>query len=203
MKRKILAFVLAFIMLTVPVLCSCEKDDEENGNMPADYKVTHTARIEIRGYGVIELELYGEEAPITVENFVSLANSGFYEGLTFHRIIDGFMMQGGGFDIDGVQKRCATIKGEFQENGVKNTIKHERGVISMARSNHPDSASSQFFIVHDVADWLDGAYAAFGRVTSGIEIVDKICTEAQPIDGNGSIAVSDRPIIVSVTVVAK
>lgn len=160
------------------------------------FKVTHHVNIEIEGYGTIHLELYGEEAPKTVENFVKLAEEGYYDGLTFHRIIKGFMMQGG----DG--KDTESIYGEFKSNGFDNDIKHKRGAISMARTNDPDSATGQFFIVHTTegAEHLNGDYAAFGMVTSGIEIVDKICNEATPYDNNGSIASSQQPVIKSVTV---
>ena len=200
MKLKIFTLILALLMLALPCLVSCA-DEEAGDDTEPTHKATHTAKIEIDGYGIIELELYGEEAPITVQNFVSLAESGFYEGLTFHRIIDGFMMQGGGYDESGEERRTYSITGEFSNNGINNSIRHTRGVISMARSNSMNSASSQFFIMHDVADWLDGSYAAFGKVTSGMDIVDRICTEAEPIDSNGSIPVSQRPTIKSVTVV--
>lgn len=201
MKRKLLALLLALTMLILPTLCSCATEEEDDEFDP--YEVTHTATIEIENYGIIELELYRNAAPITVDNFISLASEGFYDGLTFHRIIDGFMMQGGGFDTTGAERRSTSIVGEFPKNGVDNPIKHKRGVISMARANSMNSASSQFFIMHQAAEHLDGLYAAFGKVTSGIEVVDKICTEAQPIDGNGSIRVADRPVIKTVTVVEK
>ena len=166
-------------------------------------EVTHTARIEIENYGVIELELYGNMAPITVANFEKLANEGFYNGLTFHRIIKGFMAQGGCPKGNGSGDSGTDIKGEFLQNRVINTLTHERGVISMARSNEPDSGSCQFFIVHQTSSYLDGAYAAFGRVTSGIEIVDRLCEDAKPTDGNGSIAKDAQPVIKSITVEAK
>ncbi len=201
MKRKLLALLLALTMLILPALCSCATEEEDDEFDP--YEVTHTATIEIENYGIIELELYRNAAPITVDNFISLASEGFYDGLTFHRIIDGFMMQGGGFDTTGAERRSTSIVGEFPKNGVDNPIKHKRGVISMARATPMNSASSQFFIMHQAAEHLDGLYAAFGKVTSGIEIVDRICTEAQPIDGNGSIRVADRPVIKTVTVVEK
>lgn len=143
--------------------------------------------IEMENGAKIELELYPEAAPITVANFESLVKAGFYNGLTFHRIIPGFMIQGGdplGNGMGGAEKK---IKGEFRANGVKNDLKHERGVISMARSFDPNSASSQFFIMHADAPHLDGQYAAFGRVVSGIETVDEIA--AIPTD------YSDRPKI--------
>ena len=159
------------------------------------------AELEIKDYGTITVKLDGTAAPITVENFVTLAKSGFYDGLTFHRIIPGFMMQGGDPTGTGGGKADKTIKGEFAANGHENPISHTRGTISMARSNHPDSASSQFFIVHeDNTESLDGKYAAFGYVTEGIEVVDAICKAAEPIDGNGGIAAEDQPVITSITI---
>ena len=130
--------------------------------------------IEMEDGGVIRLELYPDIAPITVDNFVSLVKKGFYDGLIFHRVISGFMIQGGDPKGPGMGGPGYTIKGEFRANGVVNNIKHERGVISMARSMMPDSAGSQFFIMHADAPHLDGQYAAFGRVIEGIEEVDKI-----------------------------
>ena len=130
--------------------------------------------IEMEDGGVIRLELYPDIAPITVDNFVSLVKKGFYDGLIFHRVISGFMIQGGDPQGTGMGGPGYTIKGEFKANGVVNNIKHERGVISMARSMMPDSAGSQFFIMHADAPHLDGQYAAFGRVIEGIEEVDKI-----------------------------
>ncbi len=130
--------------------------------------------IEMEDGGVIRLELYPDIAPITVDNFVSLVRKGFYDGLIFHRVISGFMIQGGDPKGTGMGGPGYTIKGEFKANGVVNNIRHERGVISMARSMMPDSAGSQFFIMHADAPHLDGQYAAFGRVIEGIEEVDKI-----------------------------
>ncbi len=124
----------------------------------------------------IRLELYPEIAPITVANFVKLATDGFYDGLTFHRIIPGFMIQGGDPDGNGTGGPGYQIKGEFSSNGIKNDLKHKRGVISMARAMDPDSAGSQFFIMHDDADYLDGQYAAFGKVIDGMEEVDRIAS---------------------------
>lgn len=166
---------------------------------------TQYAHIEIEGYGTIVVELDSEEAPITVENFVKLANEGFYNGLTFHRIIEGFMMQGGCPEGDGTGG-TTPIKGEFTKNGVDNTISHKRGVISMARrggypdSNYYDTGSCQFFIVHQDSSHLNGKYAAFGYVVSGMEIVDKICTEVKPTDSNGTIPKDKQPIIKSITI---
>ncbi len=132
--------------------------------------------IEMEDGGVIRLELYPDVAPITVDNFVSLVRKGFYDGLIFHRVISGFMIQGGDPKGTGMGGPGYTIKGEFKANGVVNNIRHERGVISMARSMMPDSAGSQFFIMHADAPHLDGQYAAFGRVIEGIEEVDKIAS---------------------------
>ena len=129
--------------------------------------------IEMENGGVMKGELYEDIAPITVENFVKLAKDGFYDGLTFHRIMEGFMMQGGDPNGDGTGGAEETIKGEFSENGVDNPLSHTRGAISMARSQMPDSASSQFFIVHEDSPHLDGQYAAFGYVTEGMDVVLK------------------------------
>ena len=136
----------------------------------------------------IKIELYPQIAPITVENFISLVKDGFYDGLTFHRVIPGFMIQGGCPDGTGMGGPGHTIKGEFLSNGVENTLRHTRGVLSMARANNPDSAGSQFFIMHADAPHLDGQYAAFGKVVEGMEAVDEIA--AVPTD------YSDRPRVV-------
>lgn len=165
-----------------------------------EFKATKHAQIEIKNYGTISLELYGEEAPITVNNFVKLANEGFYNGLTFHRIISGFMIQGGDPNGDGTGGSTENIKGEFSQNGVQNRILHTRGTISMARSSENDSASSQFFIMQQDATHLDGAYAAFGRVTSGLEIVDKICENTPVTDSNGTVTAENQPVITSIKI---
>ena len=134
------------------------------------------AKIEMENGGEITLELYPETAPITVENFVKLAKEGFYDGLLFHRVIEGFMIQGGDPTGTGMGGPGYQIKGEFAANGVKNPLKHTRGVISMARSARPDSAGSQFFIMHRDAPHLDGQYAAFGKMTDGFEVLDEIAS---------------------------
>ena len=154
-----------------------------------------------RDYGTIKLELDADTAPVTVSNFIQLAEDGFYDGLTFHRIISGFMIQGGDPLGDGTGGSDEEIKGEFAQNGVENDISHDRGVISMARSNDPDSASSQFFIVHEDSQFLDGSYAAFGHVTDGIEIVDEICEDTPVQDGDGTVDPDDQPVITSVKVI--
>lgn len=166
-----------------------------------DASLTYYADIEIEDYGTITVLLDQEAAPVTVENFVTLAESGFYDGLTFHRIIEGFMMQGGDPNGDGTGGSDETIVGEFTDNGHDNNLSHTRGAISMARSNEYDSASSQFFIVHeDSSASLDGQYAVFGYVTEGMEIVDEVCETAEPTDSNGSIASDEQPIITSITI---
>ena len=131
--------------------------------------------IEMENGGKIVAELYPEVAPITVNNFVSLASKGFYDGLIFHRVISGFMIQGGDPQGIGIGGPGYSIKGEFAGNGVKNDLSHSRGVLSMARTMAPNSAGSQFFIMHEDAPHLDGQYAAFGKVIEGIEVVDEIC----------------------------
>ena len=160
----------------------------------------HHAVIAIKDYGSIEVELDADTAPITVTNFVKLAQDGFYDGLTFWRIIDGFMMQGGDPKGDGTGGADETIKGEFSSNGVKNDISHVRGTISMARSSDPDSASSQFFIVQSDSTFLDGDYAAFGHVTEGMDVVDQICKDAKPTDDNGTIKADEQPVIESIQI---
>ena len=161
---------------------------------------TYIANIDVEGYGVISCQLDASVAPKTVENFVNLAESGFYDGLTFHRIIDGFMIQGGDPNGNGTGGSSETIEGEFKENGFENNLSHVRGTISMARSQTFNSASSQFFIVHEDATFLDGQYAAFGSVLSGMDIVDEICKDAKPTDNNGTIPPEQQPVIRSIKI---
>lgn len=165
-----------------------------------DKKLTYFATIDIKDYGKITVELDHKTAPVTVANFVNLAQEGFYDGLTFHRIMEGFMMQGGDPEGTGFGGADHNIVGEFSENGYKNDIKHKRGVISMARSTALDSASSQFFIMHEDKDFLDGKYAAFGHVTEGMDVVDAVCEAAKPTDDNGTIPAAEQPIINSITI---
>ncbi len=175
-------------------------DNQQDEVLVINYHVV----MEIENYGTIELELDSSAAPRTVNNFVTLVKRGFYDGLTFHRIIDGFMIQGGDPQGDGTGGSDKKIIGEFKANGVDNPISHKRGVISMARSsNDYNSARSQFFIVQKDSTYLDGNYAAFGYVTSGMDVVDKIAADAKPIDDNGKIAKEDQPVILSVTVTAE
>ena len=190
MKKKILLIVILLLFIT-----GCNTKTKENSKM---LKGKHNIEITIKDYGVIKVELDADNAPITVTNFVSLVKSGFYDGLTFHRIIKDFMIQGGDPLGNGTGGSEETIKGEFKNNGVNNTISHVRGVISMARGQDYDSASSQFFIVHKDSTFLDDEYAAFGHVTEGMEIVDKICEDANPTDDNGTIEKENQPIIESI-----
>lgn len=162
----------------------------------------HHATIKIEGYDeLIELELDGDSAPVTVQNFIELANLGFYDGLTFHRIINGFMMQGGDPEGNGTGGSGQNIIGEFSSNGYDNELQNIRGAIAMARSSDPDSASSQFFIVQEDSPHLDGEYAVFGHVTSGMDIVDEICAAANPTDNKGTIAAKDQPVIEDITII--
>lgn len=160
--------------------------------------------ISFKDYGKMELELDADVAPITVTNFIKLVESEFYNGKTMHRIIDGFMIQGGDPNADGTGGLNETIKGEFSSNGVENNISHTRGVISMARTNDMNSASCQFFIVQKDSPHLDGNYAAFGKVTSGIEIVDDIVKDVARLgDDNGLIPKDKQPIIEYIKVIDK
>ena len=161
----------------------------------------HHVTIDVKDYGTISLELDADTAPISVTNFINLAKDGFYDGLTFHRIISGFMIQGGDPKGNGTGGSDETIKGEFSGNGVENNISHVRGTISMARSQDMDSASSQFFIVQSDSTYLDGQYAGFGTVTEGMDIVDQICKDTPVQDSNGTVSASDQPVIESIKVI--
>ena len=199
-------FALALcLILTLGCLTACgENGSSASPNKKGDGKYskgTHHAVIEVKNYGTIELELDADTAPITVENFCTLANDGFYDGLTFHRVISGFMIQGGDPDHNGTGGSDEEIKGEFSANGVDNDIAHVRGVISMARATPYDSASSQFFIMHQDAPHLDGQYAAFGRVTKGIDVVDKIAANTPVIDANGTVLFENQPVITKITII--
>lgn len=195
MKRSKIWLAMLCVAALVFALVGCGGTEEST---VADG--LHHVQIEVKDYGTISLELDSSAAPITVENFLSLAKDGFYDGLTFHRIMDGFMIQGGDPDGNGTGGSEKKIKGEFSENGVENPISHQRGVISMARALDPDSASSQFFICQQDSTFLDGQYAAFGHVTEGMEIVDAICKDAKPTDNNGTIPADQQPVITKVTV---
>ena len=206
MKRKI--GIAAAIILALFVVTGCQKQEEtpkksEQKKTAASEELlsgTHHAEIQVKDYGTITVELDADTAPITVTNFVNLAKDGFYDNLTFHRIMDGFMIQGGDPNGDGTGGADQTIKGEFSSNGVENEISHTRGTISMARAQDPDSASSQFFIVQEDSDYLDGNYAAFGHVTSGMEIVDQICKDVPVEDDNGTVKAENQPVIEKITI---
>ncbi len=188
MLKIVFALSLVFVMTFSFAACS----DKEN----------YTAVIDIENYGKITLTLDADAAPKTVDNFVKLAKSGFYDGLTFHRIMEGFMMQGGDPEGTGMGGSDENIVGEFSANGYENSISHIRGTVSMARNGYDyNSASSQFFIVHKDSTFLDGQYAAFGRVTDGMDVVDKVCEDAKPTDDNGTITASEQPVIKSITIV--
>ena len=162
---------------------------------------THHAEMILKDYGTIKMELDADTAPLTVTNFVKLVQEDFYDGLTFHRIINDFMMQGGDPEGNGTGGAEETVKGEFSNNGVENDISHTKGVISMARSSDYDSASSQFFIVQADSTYLDGDYAAFGHVTEGMDIVDEICKNAKPINSSGLVDTPEQPVIEDIVVV--
>lgn len=206
MKRKI--GIAAAIILALFVVTGCQKQEEtpkksEQKKTEASEELlsgTHHAEIQVKDYGTITVELDADTAPITVTNFVNLAKDGFYDNLTFHRIMDGFVIQGGDPNGDGTGGADQTIKGEFSNNGVENEISHTRGIISMARAQDPDSASSQFFIVQEDSDYLDGNYAAFGHVTSGMEIVDQICKDVPVEDDNGTVKAENQPVIEKITI---
>ena len=193
---KNLKFLLV-LLLCVFITTGCNNSKEEEKLLNGK----HNVEIIVKDYGSIKVELDADVAPVTVTNFVNLVNDKFYYGLTFHRIIKNFMVQGGDPDGNGTGGSDKTIKGEFKSNGVENSISHVRGTISMARSQMYDSASSQFFIVHQDSTYLDGEYAAFGHVTEGIEVVDKLCENAVVIDDNGTVEDGKKPIIESIRVI--
>lgn len=198
-------FKIAMVMLLVLTLAGCGSSSDENKKDASSknndlLSGNHHAVIDVKDYGIIKVELNADEAPITVTNFVKLAKEGFYDGLTFHRIIDGFMIQGGDPEGNGTGGSDETIKGEFSANEVDNILKHTRGAISMARSQDYDSASSQFFIVHQTAESLDGQYAVFGYVYEGIDVVDKIATSVPVTDNNGTVEAANQPVINSVKI---
>lgn len=202
-KRHLLLSIILLCFLFSLTACGRQNSDNSSasdGNTQLSGK--HHVAIEVNNYGTIEVELDADTAPITVTNFINLANSGFYNGLTFHRVIDGFMIQGGDPKGDGTGGSSEKIKGEFKSNGVQNNISHVRGTISMARSSANNSASSQFFIMQKDTPSLDGQYAAFGTVTSGMDIVDKICKDCTDTNQNGVITdKSKQPVISTIRVV--
>ena len=191
---------VCILLALAAALCLCACGQTEARSAPTSepqgtgtFENVRRAEITVRDYGTIRLELYEDAAPITVAHFCELARSGFYDGLTFHRVMEGFMIQGGASTTE-------KIKGEFSNNGVDNPISHVRGVISMARGNDYDSASSQFFITVADSTFLDGNYAAFGRVTEGMDVVDRIVERAHPIDDNGKLPTEEQPVIESIVI---
>ena len=230
MKKKLLSILLVAVMAVSLIGCGGESGEKSSAGTSAEegqntasgeesvqeetsaaggeedmeFSGKHHVEITVKDYGTILVELDGDAAPITVENFLKLAGDGFYDGLTFHRIISGFMIQGGDPLGNGTGGSDERIKGEFAENGIENDLSHTRGAISMARSSAMDSASSQFFIVHQDSKYLDGKYACFGYVTEGIEVVDAICEaipESAYIDSNGIVKSESQPVIESVKVI--
>lgn len=198
--KKIAAALLALTLCIGLSACGKQKNGNTEASSEAEKYGTHHAVITVESYGEIKVELDGDTAPITVKNFVELAKSGFYDGLTFHRVISGFMIQGGDPKGNGTGGSDNNIKGEFSANGVKNEISHKRGIISMARAADYDSASSQFFIMHKDAAHLDGQYAAFGHVTDGMEVVDAIAENTPVTDNNGTVLKENQPIIKSIVI---
>lgn len=204
MEKKNVIFVVSIIVIIILLLVIniLVNNKEEKSDMKDLLTGKHYVEMKVKDYGTIELELDSDIAPITVTNFINLVNSKFYDGLTFHRIIDGFMIQGGDPLGNGTGGSSKTIKGEFSENGVKNSISHVRGVISMARSSDYNSASSQFFIVQEDTTSLDGQYAAFGKVISGMDVVDRIA-KVKVEDDNGTVSKENQPVIESIRVTQK
>ena len=200
--KKTAALLLAGIF-TAALLAGCgtKGESKKENSSQTDNSDDTKVQITVKEYGTIEVALDEEAAPLTVENFLKLTEEGFYDGLTFHRIIDGFMIQGGDPKGNGTGGSDETIKGEFSENGVENPLSHTRGAISMARSQDYDSASSQFFIVQEDSTYLDGQYAAFGYVTEGMDVVDKICEDVSVEDQNGTVLPENQPVIESIKLV--
>lgn len=201
MTGIIAGILLLIVVLVAAVIVLFAVRGKKESTEAIDAAGKHHIEIQVKDYGTIKAELDGDTAPITVANFLKLAESGFYDGLTFHRIIDGFMIQGGDPKGNGTGGADKTIKGEFSQNGVENKLSHVRGTLSMARSQDMDSASSQFFIVQSDSTYLDGQYAAFGTVTEGMELVDKICKDTPVQDNNGTVSAADQPVIESIKVI--
>lgn len=197
----IAGILLLIVVLVAAVIALFAVRGKKESTEAIDTAGKHHIEIQVKDYGTIKAELDGDAAPITVANFLKLAESGFYDGLTFHRIIDGFMIQGGDPKGNGTGGADKTIKGEFSQNGVENKLSHVRGTLSMARSQDMDSASSQFFIVQSDCTYLDGQYAAFGTVTEGMDLVDKICKDTPVQDNNGTVSAADQPVIESIKVI--
>lgn len=190
-KKGLIIFLVIALFIVISSYLTGKNTKVETDYLKGKYNI----EIKIKDYGVIDATLDADNTPITVTNFIDLVKSGYYNGLKFHRIINGFMMQGG----EGESRK--TIKGEFSSNGINNKISHVRGTISMARSSAPDSASTQFFIVQSDSTYLDGNYAAFGTVTKGMDVVDKVCEFAIVEDDNGTVSEENQPIIEYIKVI--
>lgn len=198
--KTIILVVLLISFFIIIFLLGNKKDKGDEKDMSL-LNGKYNIEINVKDYGTIKVELDADQAPITVTNFIKLVNDGFYNNLTFHRIIDGFMIQGGDPLGNGTGGSDETIKGEFAKNGVTNNISHVRGTISMARSSDMNSASSQFFIVQKDSTYLDGQYAGFGHVTEGMDIVDDIAENAIVVDDNGTVEKENQPVIESIKVI--
>ncbi len=210
-KARILAVgvILLAIAVGVAVVVAITSAGDDHGGTPMvgpsnEPVATAYVAIDVQDYGTITAELYGEAAPISVANFLKLVDQQFYDGITFHRIMSGFMIQGGDPTGTGQGGSSESIKGEFAQNGIANPIRHERGVLSMARlSNDFNSATSQFFIMHQTNRGLDGGYAAFGKVISGIEVVDAICENTPVVGTNGAVPAEYQPVITTIRRIEK
>lgn len=209
--QRYLKYILAILMcLALIPAAACGSSSaggsaayltEKSEELPMlDPDTTYEAVIDVEEYGTITFTLRQDAAPVSAANFVNLAKNGFYDGLTFHRIINGFMIQGGDPNGNGSGGSDQAVVGEFKSNGHDNPISHVRGVVSMARAQDPNSGSSQFFIVQAGSDYLDGNYAAFGEVTEGMEVVDQICSDVPVQDNNGTVKAEDQPVIKSITI---
>lgn len=209
MKKRILTLCIFCLFCTL-LLAGCKHKEPQvtdpavNPNYDTETYLSgkHYVQMDVDGYGSLIMELDADVAPATVTNFVNLVQGGFYNGLTFHRVINGFMMQGGDPEGTGLGGSEYNVPGEFAANNIENSISHVRGTVSMARAEDYDSASSQFFIVHQDATALDGNYAAFGKVLFGMGVVDAVCTTVPVTDGNGSVKSADQPVISNMTVVS-
>lgn len=204
MKKNIkyLMGLLGVVIVIVAIIGMNQIVNSKTSNKEKEYlSGKHIVEIDVEDYGKITVELDADIAPITVTNFIDLVNDKFYDGITFHRIIEGFMIQGGDPTGTGYSGSSQKIKGEFEANGVENTISHVRGVISMARSDDYNSASSQFFIVHEDSTYLDGNYAGFGKVIEGMEVVDEIAENTKVEDSNGTVLKENQPVISSIRVI--
>jgi len=202
-KNKLIVIAAAVLIVVAAFVCFAVCGQKEPAGEPGMLSGKHYIQIDIADYGTITAELDADTAPITVTNFMKLTEEGFYDGLTFHRIISGFMIQGGDPNGNGTGGSDQKIKGEFKANGIENDLAHDRGVLSMARSMANDSASSQFFIMHEKAPHLDGQYAAFGRVLTGMEVVDAICEKVPVTDSNGTVTKANQPVITSIKRIEK